>query len=68
MTSYITRDDAIQVEIIDVINAGDGVTADEYDIDAIADQVLTSEGYGTKYRIVVDETVDFWAAVQAAAK
>lgn len=68
MTSYITRDDAIQVEIIDVINAGDGVTADEYDIDAIADQVLTSEGYGTNYRIVVDETVDFWAAVQAAAK
>ncbi len=68
MTSYTTKQDAIQAEIIDVIEASGVATADEYDIDAIADQVLTSEGYGTKYRIVVDETVDFWAAVQAAAK
>lgn len=65
MTSYTTKQDAIQAEIIDVIGVG---AADEYDIDAIADQVLTSEGTGFEYRIVVDETVDFWAVVEAAAK
>ena len=68
MTSYTTKQDAIQAEIIDVIEASGVATADEYDIDAIADQVLTSEGTGTKYRIVVDETVDFWAVVEAAVK
>ncbi len=68
MTSYTTKRDAIQAEIIDVIEASGVATADEYDIDAIADQVLTSEGTSIEYRIVVDETVDFWAAVQAAAK
>ena len=68
MTSYTTKQDAIQAEIIDVIQASGVATADEYDIDAIADQVLTSEGTGFEYRIVVDETVDFWAVVEAAAK
>ena len=81
MTSYTTKQvdergqrcarclvDAIQAEIIDVIEASGVATADEYDIDAIADQVLTSEGTGFEYRIVVDETVDFWAVVEAAAK
>ena len=51
-----------------MIKASGVATADEYDIDAIADQVLTSEGTGFEYRIVVDETVDFWAVVEAAAK
>ena len=68
MTSYTTKQDAIQAEIIDVIEASGVATADEYDIDAIADQVLTSEGTGFEYRIVVDEAVDFWAVVEAAAK
>lgn len=68
MTSYTTKRDAIQAEIIDVIEASGVATADEYDIDAIADQVLTSEGTCFEYRIVVDETVDFWAVVEAAAK
>ena len=68
MTSYTTKQDAIQAEIIDVIEASGVATADEYDIDAIADQVLTSEGTGFEYRSVVDETVDFWAVVEAAAK
>ena len=67
MTSYTTKQDAIQAEIIDVIEASGVATADEYDIDAIADQVLTSEGTGFEYRIVVDETVDFWAVVEALA-
>ena len=51
-----------------MIEASGVATADEYDIDAIADQVLTSEGTGIEYRIIVDETVDFWAVVEAAAK
>lgn len=68
MTSYTTKQDAIQAEIIDVIEASGVATTDEYDIDAIADQVLTSEGTGVEYRIIVDETVDFWAVVEAAAK
>ena len=66
--SNITKQDAIQAEIIDVIEARGVATADEYDIDAIADQVLTSEGTGVEYRIIMDEAVDFWAVVEAAAK
>ena len=68
MTSYTTKQDAIQAEILDVIEASGVATTDEYDIDAIADQVLTSEGTGVEYRIIMDEAVDFWVVVEAAAK
>lgn len=68
MTSYTTKQDAIQAEIIDVIESTGVATADEYDIEAIADQVLTSEGDGVEYRITANEAVCFWAVVEMAAK
>jgi hypothetical protein len=63
---YTTFADCKQ-EVAAAINAG-AADESEYDIDAIADQVLTSEGTGIEYRIIVDEAVDFWAVVEAAAK
>lgn len=63
MTTYTTRDDAIHYEIITAL----GDYADEHDIDAIADQVLTTTGEGSSYRYILDETVDFWAVVEANA-
>lgn len=63
MTTYTDRHEAIHNEII--IALGD--YADEHDIDAIADQVLTTTGEGTNYRIILDEDVDFWAVVEANA-
>ena len=67
MTSYTTRNEAIESEIVAVIEAGDA-TADEFDIDAIAEAVLTTEGEGTHYRWTLDENVNFWAAVAANAR
>lgn len=67
MSSYTTRDEAIKFEIIAAIEAGDA-TADEYDIEAIAEAVLTTEGEGTHYRWMLDEDADFWAAVAANAR
>ena len=48
MSTYTTRDEAIQHEIIKVIQAGDVEDARaEFDIDAIADEVLGdyTDGY-----------------------
>lgn len=63
MTTYTDRNQAIHHEII--IALGD--YADEHDIDAIADQVLTTTGEGSDYRYHLDEDVDFWAVVEANA-
>lgn len=63
MNTYTTRDEAIHNEIILAL----GDYADEHDIDAIADEVLTSIGEGTQYRIILNEDVDFWAVVEANA-
>lgn len=60
MNTYTDRNEAIHNEIILAL----GDYADEHDIDAIADQVLTSIGEGTNYRIILNEDVDFWAVVE----
>lgn len=56
MTTYTTRNEAIQREIIEPL----GEYASEHDIDAIADAVLTTTGEGTDYRYTLREDVDFW--------
>ena len=66
MTSYTTRNEAIEFEIVAAIESGDAA-ADEFDIEAIAEAVLTTEGDGTHYRWVLGEDVDFWAVVAANA-
>lgn len=68
MTAYSTRNEAIEREIIAAIEAGDA-TRSEFDIDAIADevidQVITETGQVT-YQVTAD-TDDFWAAVERHA-
>lgn len=63
MNTYTTRNEAIEAEIITPL----GEFADEYDIDAIADEVLTTTGEGVDYRYTVDEDADFWAIVEKHA-
>lgn len=62
--TYTTRDEAIRVEIIEAIEAGDA-RAEEYDVEAIADAVLGdhSEGYAVKV-----SAEEFWATVEANAR
>ena len=68
MTAYSTRNEAIEREIVTAIEAGDA-TRNEFDIDAIADevieQVITETGQVT-YQVTAD-TDDFWAAVERHA-
>ena len=66
--AYSTRNEAIEREIITAIEAGDA-TRDEFDIDAIADEVIEqviSETGRVTYQITVD-TDAFWAAVERHA-
>lgn len=51
--TYTTRTEAIEREIIEVIEAGDA-TSDEYNIDAIADAVLGD--YEDGFALKVDES------------
>lgn len=65
---YSTRDEAIEWEIIDPIEAG-GVVPDaraEFDIDAIADEVLGDYEDGFASRVVDHDT--FWAIVEKHEK
>lgn len=64
MTRYITRDEAIAREIIEPIEAGEA-TAAEFDIDAIADQVLGSYDDGYACQVEHDE---FWKIVADNAR
>ena len=64
MTRYTTRDEAIAREIIDPIEAGNA-TAAEFDIDAIADQVLGSYENGYACQVEHDE---FWQIVADNAR
>lgn len=57
--TYSTRNEAITREIIEAIEVDDA-SADNYDIDAIADAVLGD--YEDGYRIKVDED-EFWDVV-----
>lgn len=64
MTRYTTRDEAIAREIIEPIEAGQA-TAAEFDIDAIADQVLGSHENG--YACQVGHA-EFWQIVADHAR
>ena len=64
MTRYTTRDEAIAREIIEPIEAGQA-TAAEFDIDAIADQVLGSHENGYACQVGHDE---FWQIVADHAR
>lgn len=59
MNTYTTRNEAIEAEIIEPL----GEFADEHDIDAIADQALTTTGEGVDYRYIVKDDIDFWDVV-----
>lgn len=58
-TTYTTRNEAIDRLIIEPL----GEFADEHDIDAIADKVITTTGEGVDYGFTIDEDVDFWDVV-----
>lgn len=60
---YVTRQDAIYREIVEPIENGEA-TADEYDIDAIADAVLGD--YEQGFACIVDHD-EFWSAVEKNA-
>ncbi|MCO6688348.1 hypothetical protein V7G09_04655 [Cutibacterium avidum] len=62
-TAYTNRDEAIEHEIVEPIEAGVVIDARvEYDIDAIADEVLGD--YDAGFACVVDHDA-FWASVEA---
>ena len=62
MTRYATRDQAIAF-IVECIEAGDATRA-EFDIEAIADAVLSDWDRGY---IITADTEEFWAAVERHA-
>lgn len=59
MTTYTTRNEAVQREIIEPL----GEWAEEHNIDAIADQLIqaTDDGF------TIDQDADFWAIVEKHA-
>lgn len=59
MTTYTTRNEAIDREIIQPL----GEYAGQFDIEAIADQVLVSVGEGIDYRFTTNDDIDFWDVV-----
>ncbi|MDO4243820.1 MAG: hypothetical protein Q4C85_08715 [Actinomyces sp.] len=63
--TYITRQDAIEREIIAVLDAAGGETSSsDYDVEAIADEVLEAVGQGVNYGYTVAVSEDeYWAAV-----
>lgn len=64
--TYSTRDEAVR-SIIEAIEAG-AARADEFDVEAIADEVL-SWGHNTRGEFVATIDEDgFWAAVEANAR
>ena len=64
MNTYSTRTEAIQREIVEPIEAGDANAA-EFDIDAIADQVIGD--YSDGFTLLVD-TDEFWEIVAEHAR
>lgn len=63
-TRYATRDEAILREIVEPIEAGDA-SADDYDVDAIADEALADYEGGYALRVDVEE---FWQIVERHAR
>ena len=69
MRTYGYRTEAIQADIIDIIEAT-GAVEDahaEFDIDAISDALIIEVPIGTNTEYQVDEDADFWAIVEAHA-
>lgn len=73
-STWTTRNDAVEaleamLAQADITLAGRPVT-DAYDVDAIADEVLTTTGRGTTYRFVLADLEDdeFWDAVARHAR
>lgn len=66
--TFVTRNDAVDC-LADIITCADstlvGDVTDAYDIDAIADEVLTTTGHGTTYRFALADIddEDFWTIV-----
>nr|UVX93499.1 MAG: hypothetical protein [Bacteriophage sp.] len=58
---YTAKDQAIENEIINAIEAGEA-SRDEYDIDAIAEAVIDSDEDNNYF---VRDDVDFWSIVAA---
>lgn len=59
--SYVTRDDAIEHGILPAL----GEWGDDYDIDALADDVLFTTGEGTQHRYhVITDSDAFWEAAE----
>lgn len=63
MDTYTTRNEAIHYEI----ELSLGEYADEYDIDAIADEVIIATGEGVDYGFTIDDDADFWAIIEKHA-
>lgn len=59
MTTYTTRDEAVQHEIIEPL----GEYTQEHDIDTIAETLIKTEGEG----FYLDQDADFWEVVAANA-
>jgi hypothetical protein len=62
---YSTKAEAIQREIVEPILAGDVDSIDEYDVTAIAAEVLGDHATGWACRVSVEE---FWAVVERHAR
>ncbi len=59
MRTYITKNEAIQREIIEPL----GDYAADFDIDAIADEIIISGGTAVSPKFFIDPAADFWAIV-----
>ena len=72
-STWTTRNDAVDY-LAYVIACADstleGDVTDAYDVDAIADEVLTTAGRGTAYRYVLADIEDdaFWTIVARHAR
>lgn len=72
-STWATRNDAVEALTALLAEADytiEGPVADAYDVDAIADEVLTTTGRGTTYRYTLANVDDdeFWAAVARHAR
>lgn len=66
MSTYTTRNEAIEREIVEPIENGDVADArTEFDIDAIADAVLGDYSEGYACQVEIDE---FWQIVMEHAR
>lgn len=63
MTTYTDRHEATYREIIEPL----GEWADNFDIEAIADEALEGIGTGTNYRLRLRGDIDFWDVVEKHA-